>query len=40
MALKPTRLPKAFGSLYRVDALICDTKIGELFYFRLILEIF
>ena len=26
MALKPTRLPKAFGSLYRVDALICDIR--------------
>jgi len=31
--LEPTRLLIAFWSLYRVDALICDTR--DLFYFRL-----
>jgi len=35
MALKPTRLPKAFGSLYRVDALICDIRDWGFILFRL-----
>ena len=35
MALEPTRLFIAFGIFYRVEALICDTMIGDLFYFKL-----